>query len=382
MPLIVATSVAAGVHAATVGSGPLFDVPAHHFAGLAQLPWFALVGVGCGALATLIARGLFAVEAGYRRLPLAAHWHPVIGAVAWASLGLLVPRALGVGYDVIDDALAGRLAVGTLAALAVGKLVIWWLALASGTSGGTLAPILLISSCTGGLAGIALHHVNPAISAGSVALVAMAATFGAATRAPFAAIVFVFELTRDYDAILPLMLATVIAEMIARSTLAHSLMTEKLSRRDIAVPGDYRPDVMSTTKVGDVMTTDVVTLPADVSVGDAVERCLAGRHSAYPVVGDASRYVGVVTRADVLSFAEDDETGSLGAHVTGAVAGIAPDATVLAALHRMVDEGVDQLPVLTAGRLVGICTRTDVLRAQHRAGAAELRQPGWFARRP
>jgi chloride channel protein, CIC family len=197
VPLVVATSIAAAVHAAAFGPGPLFDVPAHQFAGLAQLPWFAVLGVGCGLLATLIARGLFAVERAYRRLPVSDTWHPMIGAVAWASLGLLVPRALGVGYDVIDDALAGRLALGTLAVLAVGKLVIWWLALASGTSGGTLAPILIISSCAGGLTGGLLHHVVPSVSATSFALVAMAATFGAATRAPFAAIVFVFELTRD-----------------------------------------------------------------------------------------------------------------------------------------------------------------------------------------
>ncbi len=151
VPLVVASSLAGAVPAAAFGAGPLFSVPVRDFAGLTQLPWFALLGVACGLLATLIARGLFAVEHAYRRLPVSEAWHPVIGAVAWASLGLLVPRALGVGYDVIDDALAGRLALGTLAALAIGKLVIWWLALASGTSGGTLAPILIISSCAGGL---------------------------------------------------------------------------------------------------------------------------------------------------------------------------------------------------------------------------------------
>ena len=171
-----------------------------------------------------------------------------------------MPRALGVGYDVIDDALAGRLAIATLLTLAVGKLVIWWLALASGTSGGTLAPILIISSCTGGLIGELAHHLVPSLSPTSFALVAMAATFGAATRAPFAAIVFVFELTRDYNAILPLMLATVLAEIVTRMTLRDSLMTEKLSRRRVSVPGDYGPDVMANTRVGEIMTTTVQTV--------------------------------------------------------------------------------------------------------------------------
>jgi CIC family chloride channel protein len=378
VPLVVATSIAAAVHAATDGPGPLFAVPVHEFAGLAQLPWFALLGGACGLLATLIAKGLFAVEHAYRRLPVSETWHPIIGAVCWASLGLLVPRALGVGYDVIDDALAGRLALATLAVLAVGKLVIWWLALASGTSGGTLAPILIISSCAGGLVGGLLHEVVPSVSTTSFALVAMAATFGAATRAPFAAIVFVFELTRDYDAILPLMLATVIAEIVTRQTLRESLMTEKLARRRVTVPGDYRPDVMAMTPVRDIMTTPVVTVPADASLTAARDLLVAGRHSACPVV-DAERCVGIVTRSDLLAV-PDEAAGTVAEAFGGEVVAVGPADTALTALHLMLEEQVDHLPVLEGGHLVGICTRTDVLRARHRITAAEHPEPGWLAR--
>lgn len=379
VPLVVATSLAAAVHAATFGSGPLFDVPVHDFAGLGQLPWFALLGIGCGLLATLIAKGLFAVEHAYTRLPVPEAWYPVVGAAAWASLGLLVPRALGVGYDVIDDALAGRLAVGTLAVLAVGKLVIWWLALASGTSGGTLAPILIVSSCSGALVGQLLHDVVPSVSATSFALVAMAATFGAATRAPFAAIVFVFELTRDYDSILPLMLATVLAELVTRATLHESLMTEKLARRRVHVPGEYRPDVMAATRVEDVMTTHVQSLPADATLADAHARFASGRHSAYPIV-ERGRCVGIVTRSDVLATPED-AVGVVGEAFAGDVVSVARGDTALTALHLMLDEQVDHLPVLDAdGALVGMCTRTDILRARHRMAAAEQPEPGWLAR--
>jgi chloride channel protein, CIC family len=213
-----------------------------------------------------------------------------------------VPRALGVGYDAIDDALAGRLALATLAALAIGKLVVWWLALASGTSGGTLAPILLISASTGGLVGQLAHDALPGagISPGAFALVAVAATFGAATRAPFASIVFVFELTRDYDAVLPLMLATVLADLVARSLLRDSLMTERLTRRGLRVPEGYYPDVLTTTAVATVMTREVASLPASAPVALAIERLRTGAgpgsHSAYPVVDDDGRCVGIVTR--------------------------------------------------------------------------------------
>jgi H+/Cl- antiporter ClcA len=380
IPLVVAASVAGGVHAQLFGSGPLFTVPAHDFAGLGQLPLFALLGLGCGLLATLIAKGLFVVEDLYRRLPVSDTWHPVLGAAAFASLGLLVPRALGVGYDVIDDALAGRLALGTLAALAVGKLVIWWIALASGTSGGTLAPILIISSTTGALIGQLTHDAFPSLglSASAVALVAMAATFGAAARAPFAAIVFLFELTRDYDAILPLMAATVLADLVARRLLRESIMTEKLARRGLQVPSAFHVDVLRSTRVSAVMSTEVRTLPAGLALDAVMAQVSAGGHSAYPVVDDEGRLVGIVTRGDVLRA--DETTTTLTELAEPQPVTVAPSDTVAHALERMLEERVDHLPVVEHGRLVGMCTRTDVLRSRETVIEHERAQAGWLDR--
>jgi chloride channel protein, CIC family len=377
VPLVVATSVAAAVHAALYGTGPLFAVPTHDFAGLSQLPWFGLLGIGCGLLATLIAKGLFAVEHAYRRLPVSEVWHPIIGALLWAPIGLLVPRALGVGYDVIDDALAGRLAAATLAALVVGKLIMWWLALASGTSGGTLAPILLISSCAGALAGEGLHQIVPSVSPNAFALVAMAATFGAATRAPFAAIVFVFELTRDYDAVLPLMGATVLAEMVARALLRESIMTEKLARRSVSVPGEYRPDVMTTTRVREIMSRDIATLPAGAPLAQAVDRFLDHGHSAYPVVDPAGHCIGMVSRADVLT-ANGDAT--LVDDLAAPPISVRSEDRAIVVLQTMLDEEVDHVTVIDDDHLVGICTRTDLLRARHALQRADERQTGWITR--
>ena len=247
VPLVVATSIAGAVHAATFGAGPLFAVPAHDFAGLAQLPWFAAARHRLRPAGHADRQGPVRRRA---RLPPAARspssWHPVVGAVAWASLGLLVPRALGVGYDVIDDVLAGRLAVATLAALAVGKLVIWWLALASGTSGGTLAPILIISSCTGGLLGelaarrraVAVADVvRPRGDGGHVRRRHPGAVRGDRVRVRADP-----RLRRDPAADAG---HRARRDRRPRSTLRESLMTEKLARRRVSVPGDYRPDVMA-----------------------------------------------------------------------------------------------------------------------------------------
>ena len=380
IPLVIASAVAGGVHVAVFGSGPLFAVPPHKFAGLAQLPLYVPLGVACGLLAVFIARGLFATEALYRRLPIPEFWHPVIGGVGFAVVGLLVPRALGVGYSAITDVLAGKLALGVLLALGVAKLIAWWIALASGTSGGTLAPILLISGCFGAAIGHGAVALFPhsGISAGAFALVAMAATFGAATRATFTSIIFLFELTRDYHAILPLMLAAVIADLIAIVFMKETLMTEKLVRRGLSVHSDYEPDVLRLTQVRDVMTRDVETIPADTTITRARDLFAAGRHSAYPLTNGDGSCVGIATRGDLLRVTEDDDP--ISSIVGEDVVSVAQGDTLAEALERLFEEGIEHLPVTEDGRLVGILTRTDILHARRRRRALDVAEPGWMSR--
>ena len=382
VPLVVASSVATGMHAAFFGNGPLFAVPAHAYAGLSRLPFFALLGLACGLLATIINKGLFAVEDAYRKLPIGEFWHPIIGAVLFALIGIGAPRALGVGYDAISDVLATKIAVGALAILAVSKLFAWWFALASGTSGGTLAPLLLIGGSFGSLLGAAVDKVVPSahISPGAFAVVAMAAVFGASTRATFASIVFVFELTRDYQVILPLMLATVVADLVAVSFMRESIMTEKLARRGLRVSGEYEVDILGTSFVREVMTRDVLTLPVGATLGDARARFQAGGHGAYPVVDGESRCIGIVSRVDTMRDGIPDDTPVKEVASTDVVT-VAPGDTLLNALQKILDEEVEHLPVVEGERLVGMCTRTDILRARRRQFEHERPQAGWRARR-
>ncbi len=367
VPLVVAASIAGGMHSVLFDSGPLFSVPAHDFAGLDVLPAFVLLGVACGVLAIVVSRGLFLVEDLYRRLPVDDFWHPAIGAIGFATVGLFVPRALGVGYDVIGDVLGSRVAVGTAAALAVGKLLAWWLALGSGTSGGTLAPILLISSAFGTVVGSLLNEVLPGsdVALGAFAIVAMAATFGAATQATFTAIVFVFELTRDYSVILPLMLATVIADLVYSAVNEDSLMTEKLRRRGLHIGRHYAVDPFTSAKVGEIMSTAVQTLPPDMPVAQVRERFASGGHSAYPIV-DGGRVVGIVARGDLLrDGAEDGDP--VAQHAPREVVTVRPQDAAQHALRVMLDEHIEHVPVTDPdGRLVGICTRTDLLKVRRR----------------
>ena len=222
VPLVVASSVAGGC-TPRCSARPAVPRAAARLAGLDDAAGVRVLGIACGLLAVVICKGLFLVEDG---LPPAARRRVLASGHRRARVRVRRPRrarALGVGYDAINDVLANRLAVGTLAALLLGKLVAWWLALGSGTSGGTLAPMLLIGGAFGGCSA-AVNKLRPAStsSPGAFALVAMAATFGAATRATFTAIVFAFELTRDYRAILPAHAAAVIADLVAGALLDHA----------------------------------------------------------------------------------------------------------------------------------------------------------------
>ncbi|HKA93104.1 MAG TPA: chloride channel protein [Acidimicrobiia bacterium] len=381
VPLVVSASIAAGVHAALFGTGPLFTVPHHDFAGLGTLGVFALLGLACGLLAVVVAKGLFAVEACYRRLPISEFWHPIIGALGFALIGLAVPRALGVGYDAIDDVLAAKFAAGALALLLLAKLAMWWIALGSGTSGGTLAPLLLIGGAFGGLVGAGLDAAFPGLglSPGAVALVAMAATFGAATGATFTSIVFAFELTRDYAAVLPLMLAAVLADIVFNSLSRQTLMTEKLARRGVAVPRRYAPDVLQVHAVREAMTSNVETLTAHARVADARRLLESDGHAAYPLVDHTGALVGMVTRSDLL-VRELPDDASVNEIAHNDVVTVTPSDSLLTLLERITEDDVDHVPVVDHDRLVGICTRTDLLRARSRYLEHERRQAGWRPR--
>jgi H+/Cl- antiporter ClcA len=379
VPLVVAASVAGGMHAWLFGTGPLLVVPPHDFAGLSTLGIFALLGLACGLLAVVIVKGLSLVEGGFARLPVSHFWHPVIGAFGFALVGLAVPRALGVGYDAINDVLASRIAVGTLIVLLLGKLLCWWIALGSNTSGGTLAPMLLIGGSFGAIIGEGVDRLFPGLhlSPGAMALVAMAAVFGAATRATFTAIVFAFELTHDYAAVLPLMVAVVLADLVASGLMRESIMTEKLARRGIHVPRSYRPDVMATTLVRDAMTASADCVDELTPVAELRERFAAGGHRAYPVVADGGVYLGMI---DATAAAGGDPRDPAGKLADTRIAGVAPADVLLTVLTTMLDDGTDHVPVVEDDRVVGIVTRTDLLRARGRLREHEQVQPGWRGR--
>lgn len=380
IPLVVAASIASGIHAAFFGAGPLFSAPPHDYAGLDLLPLYALLGVACGLVAVVIAKGLFTSEQFFARLSVPIFWQPVIGALVFSTIGLFVPRALGVGYEVIDDVLAGNLALTTLAVVLVAKLVAWWVALGSGTSGGTLAPILLMGATFGGFFAALSLEISPGlnISQGAFAVVAMAAVFGAATRAPFTAIVFVFEITRDFNVIMPLMLATVLAALVYASLASESIYTERLQRRGIRVGGELTVDPLRTTAVADVMNRMVDTVDPGQALDDVADRITRGERGAFPLVDEDGRCVGIVSRKDLLA-ANHPPDATVGEVASADVVTVSPDDSLVEALQIMAEEDIHHLPVVENDYLVGICTQADIVRARSAELALERLENGWLA---
>jgi CBS domain-containing protein len=291
---------------------------------------------------------------------------------------LFVPRVLGTGYASIQDVLSDRLTLDVLLILFAAKLVAWWAALGSGTSGSVLAPVILIAGAFGAAFAGVLQELAPGIeiSVGAMAIVAMAATFGASIGASLTAIVFAFELTRDYDSILPLMLATVIATLVASALLEHNLMSAQLARQGVAIPGGYQPDVLQTTPVESAMSSPVETLTAHATVGDARRKLSSGGHGAYPIVDRDGRCIGIVSRNDVLSTSNGDDA-PIDTIASADLVAVAVGDTMLDVLDRMVEERIDHVPVIADGRLIGICTRADLIRARARTRPDERVERGW-----
>src|SRR5258708_23371995 len=188
-------------------------------------------------------------------------------------IGFFVPRVFGVGYDTIGDILNGHLVWKILLVVMLAKFAALVISLGSGTSGGLLAPTFMWSAAMGGLFAMVGNHVFPSahLSPGAFALVAMGAVFGAASRATFTFIIFAFEITRDYNAVLPLMLVAVIADGVARLFMHTSIMTEKLERRGLRVQQEYEADILGMVPVSSVMTNDAASIPQSMTVAQLIE---------------------------------------------------------------------------------------------------------------
>jgi chloride channel protein, CIC family len=298
VPVTAAVSVATILRGPLLGHGAIFlSTPVLHIQTTTYL-LCVVSGVVSALLAVVATLLVYASEDAFRRLPVHWMWWPAIGGVVIGLGGLIEPRALGVGYDVIDAELTGSLAIGTVVGILLVKTLIWSLSLGSGTSGGVLAPMFMI----GGALGTLEAQVFPSVGVGFWALVALAGVLGGVMRSPLTGVVFSLELTHQYAALLPLVVAATTAYAVSVLILKRSVLTEKIARRGYHLSREYDVDPLEIVFVGEVMTTEVVEFAHDLDVGssyavlaDPAGDYAAWRQQLYPVVGPDG-LVGVVSR--------------------------------------------------------------------------------------
>ncbi|MCF8567523.1 chloride channel protein [Alicyclobacillus tolerans] len=275
VPIALASAVADAIRVALIGPGPLFGMPVLTNVSAQLLGVSALIGVVGSFLAILLTWAIYGVEDAFRKLPIHWMWWPALGAVVIGVGGFISPRALGVGYDSISAMLNVKLTVYTLLTLLIVKTIIWVVALGSGTSGGILAPILIIGGSLGGSVGELFHVPHP----GVWALLGMSAIFSGVTRTPFTSVIFPLELTHNLGALLPLLITSSIATGLSSFLLPRSILTEKIARRGLHLTREYQTDPLQMHYCKEIAWRPELSLSDDRVVRYAAEDFLAAHSS-------------------------------------------------------------------------------------------------------
>ena len=385
IPVIAACVIASAIRPFLIGHGALFP-----FAGHLDLPWWGLfpcigVGVVAGLQSGMLTGLLYKAEDLFEHIPLHWMWWPAIGGVIVGLGGLIEPRALGVGYDIIAGLLNDQIALKAVILILVVKSAIWIVALASGTSGGVLAPLLIFGGCAGWLEGLLLPGDH-----GVWALIGMAAMMGGTMRAPLTAIFFAVELTGDFALMGPLLIAASAAYALTVLLLKRSILTEKIARRGQHVVREYSIDPFELLRVNDVMVRKVDTLPSAMPLREALAFFSgdARRHKSYPLIDADGRVAGLVGRSDVLRWRaekeESDDNDTLFDLLSDSSLTVGyPDEPVSHLADRMVLADVGRVPIVdrTTRHLVGLVARKDLLRIRATARSSEANRSAFFGRR-
>ncbi len=388
IPVTVAAIVASLARVPLLGSGPLFPVTLHAALGPQALGVALLVGLSAGFGSGLLTALVYAFEDGFQKLPIHWMWWPAIGGVLIGVGGLLDSRVLGVGYETIHSLMRGELLAGAALGLFIAKGLVWSAALGSGTSGGVLAPLLMLGGVIGALVGT-LTGVGDASLWG---MVGMAAMMGGTMRSPLTGMVFILELTHDFNSLPALLIGSVAALCVTVLLLRRSILTEKLARRGQHIAREYSVDVFERLRVRDVMDAQLPLVTEDTPVAELAERIGDGdpvlsRRQGTLVVDSQQLLVGILTRSDLLRIMQDPATSNakVGELARKATVTIQPEATLHDAIALLLKHNIGRMPVVSPDnprRIVGYLGRADILAARTRLhDEEETREQGpWFRR--
>jgi len=373
VPLVIASTFATIISRIFLGAQPMIQVPAYQLRNPYELILYLFLGLFAALVGYIEIVSLYGAEDVFDRIKIHPIFKPMLGGLALGAIGLVLPNVFGTGYGTVSGIMnqtfgvAGISLLGFLVVLLVAKIAALSLTLGSGGSGGVFAPSLFIGAAFGGAFGVFMHMVFPAIAAPypAYALVGMAAVFSAASRATLTSIVMLFEMTRNYDIILPLMFACVVADIVAWLLYPDTIYTKKLSRRGIVIAHDLEINVLKTRFVANVMTSEVDAISKTMPVYKAQERMLETGHQGFPIVDEDGRLAGIITGRDVVKAIRTDRNLPVIEASNRELTVAYPDETLDAVWQRMARHEIGRLPVVSRSdtrKLVGFITKGDLTR--------------------
>jgi len=379
IPIVISSVFATLVSNSIIGI-ELLQIPSYALVSpYRELGLYLVFGLLAGIVSTLLIRTLYYTKDLFSGIPVHPIFKPALGGLVVGMIGLFYPRVLGMGYGVITDALNNQFTFKLLLILLILKIIVFSLSLGSGGFGGTIIPSLFVGTMLGGAFGTIIDMLYPGMTAGpgAYALVGMGAVFAGSTRAPLTAILILFELTRDYNLILPLMFACVLSNVMSSALYPESIFTEGLRRRGIKIRKGREIDIMTSIPVKAAMITSVQTVSEDKSVEILEALMKASRHIGFPVVDSKGKLSGIVTLSDLRNKVKPGEVGKkIGEIATREVEVAYPDETLDTALKRLASKQIGRLPVVDREdktKLLGIITRSDIVNAYNKKVVEKFR---------
>ena len=372
IPVTVASVVAWLLRIPLIGAGPIFPIAPHALLGASAIGIACLLGIAAGFGSGLLTAIVYFFEDAFLKLPIHWMWWPAIGAVFVGLGGWIDPRVLGVGYELIHGMLRGEILGAALIGLVIGKSLVWSIALGSGTSGGVLAPLLII----GGALGAGIGQFLPVGDVGLWAMVGMAAIMGGTMRSPLTGMFFLLELTHDINALPALLCGSVAALAVTVLLMRRSILTEKLARRGQHITREYSVDVLEMMRVRDVMDADVPVIPANTPLPRFAARIASGdplfssRQGTF-LANENGELAGIITRGDIVRAFDRSQDETLTVLEAGSSELIVayPDETLHDAVARLLRHDIGRMPVVERGsekKVVGYLGRSSILNARQR----------------
>jgi chloride channel protein, CIC family len=373
IPVALACITGSAAHHLLFESGPVFSIPFIAAPDNTALAAYSVIGLLIGFLSAIVTKLVYLLEDLFEKLPVHWMWWPAIGGVAVGIIGYFAPRTMGVGYNNITDILSGKLTVYLIISLCVMKFASWSIALASGTSGGTLAPLLTIGGAAGSLLGMATLALFPhsGVSLPLAAMIGMSAMFAGASRALLTSIIFALETTEQSNALLPLLAGCIASYFVSFLLMKNTIMTEKIARRGIRTPHSYEPDLLDKTLVEEVAKENGTALSENNTIEEIREwlnKNKQEQRNYYIVVSNEGTFKGIISSSNLFSM-HHPVKNRIASLIKRKPVAITNNNSLKTAVEVMAKENVDVLPVLSASRnrIIGILSYKDILsRYGHR----------------